>query len=617
MSISRKWIFIGAIVLVTIAVYSNVYHVPFVFDDIRHISDSAYIRDVANYLSFDTISRTREIVDLTFALNYRFGGINVVGYHIVNIVIHGVNGILVYFLALSILRCLFPSWAETNKGEPKGKKAKKQNTTGGAASPVNGFSFPISLAAFFAALIFVAHPLQTQAVTYIIQRYTSLIAFFYMASVLSYVKGRESMRRGSPNALSGGLGYRTTGLFILSAICGVLAFLCKQSAASLPGAIILVEYVCFGGTRKEWVRKLFWMVPVFILFEIFVLYSSGLFAGSESADIINGISDLTRETPQVTRWRYLCTQFNVLVIYLRLLICPINQNLDYVYVFKKGFLDGLTPFAFTFLVGLVLFAFWKRKKYPVFAMAVWWYFITLSVESSFVPIRDALFEHRLYLPMFGFALFVSWFVFYVFQRKRTWAVVVCIALVTLLGTASYLRNGVWRDRVTLWTDVVEKAPHNVYAYYNLGLAYADEGRTDRAVQYYEKALSMQPKMQRPRYHLGVIYSQRGDLEKAVMYLTQYLEAHPRNVLAHVNLGITLAKKGDYEAAYRHFRQALDIAPHHVSALYNWGVTLEMQGRMEEAVDRYKKAVEIDPDYAKAQDRLERISTVLTGSHLKY
>jgi len=273
----------------------------------------------------------------------------------------------------------------------------------------------------------------------------------------------------------------------------------------------------------------------------------------------------------------------------------------------------LTPVAFAFLVGLVILAVCKRKKYPVFTIAVFWYFITLSVESSFVPIRDALFEHRLYLPMFGFALFVSWFVFYVFRQKRTWAVVVCIALIALLGTASYFRNRVWRDRVTLWADVIEKAPHNFYAYYNLGLAYADEGRTDNAVQYYEKALSMQPKLQVPRYQLGVIYSKRGNLEKAVTYLTEYLEAHPRDVRAHIILGITLAKDGNYETAYGHFRQALDIAPHHVSAFYNWGVVLEMQGKLEEAVDRYKKAVEIDPGYAKARDRLERIKT---GSSLK-
>jgi hypothetical protein len=125
-----------------------------------------------------------------------------------------------------------------------------------------------------------------------------------------------------------------------------------------------------------------------------------------------------RETELVSRWSYLCTQFNVLVIYIRLLFLPIGQNLDYLYPFKSGFFDGYTPLAFMFLAGLAALGIWNRKKWPIITFGIFWFFITLSVESGIIPIRDAVFEHRLYLPMFGFALIVSYLLFHLLSKIK-------------------------------------------------------------------------------------------------------------------------------------------------------------------------------------------------------
>jgi len=601
---SKRWFLVIIICVVAIIIYSNVYDVPFSFDDNHCIKNNVSIRKLSSFFSSHSLFRGRLLVDFTFALNYHFGKLNVFGYHVVNVLIHIANGVLAYFLALSILGCVFLPLMGKEVGNTSRNGAKKRDKTDiNPLTTINDHS-SVSLIAFFAALIFVAHPLQTQAVTYIVQRYTSMVAFFYMASVLSYIKARN-VSRGilDEEKTIFTVNFQPVGYFLLSVVCGLLAFKSKENAASLPGAIVLVEFICFGGTWNVWKKRLLWAIPAAIIILFVMFYLSGFLRGADAGHLLEDVSAMTRDTEQVGRWRYFYTQFNVLVIYLRLLICPVNQNLDYLYYFKKSFFDGYTPLAFAFLVSMVVFAVWKRRKYPVVTFAIFWYFITLSVESSIIPIRDALFEHRLYLPMFGFAVFAAWLIFQVFSRKRSWVIAVSIVIIASLGTATYLRNRVWHDHITLWSDVVAKAPHNFYAYHNLGRAYASKDQDDLAVRCYKKAISIQPKAQKPRFQLGVILSKRGDVEEAIKYLSEYVQAVPEHVKAYIILGITLAKKGDYDAAYSQFEEAIKINPRYSSAFYNWGVVLELDGRIDEAVRRYKRALKIDPRYANAHYRL--------------
>jgi len=180
-----------------------------------------------------------------------------------------------------------------------------------------------------------------------------------------------------------------------------------------------VEYLFVDRTWQGWKRKIPWFAVGFTLWFLFVFYVSGFFGGrSAGTGLLEEISNLTQETKMVSRWNYLCTQFNVLVIYIRLLFLPIGQNLDYMYPFKSGFFDGYTPLAFLFLMGVVGIGIWNIKKRPIITFAIFWFFITLSVESSIIPIKDPLFEHRLYPSMFGFALFVSYLPFHLLVGKQ-------------------------------------------------------------------------------------------------------------------------------------------------------------------------------------------------------
>ena len=584
--ISRTLFACGLILITVVMIYSNIYHAPFVFDDAGRIVENVKIRNLTNYLSLDRLLRPRGIVDLTFALNYRFGHLEVFGYHLVNIIIHILTGFLVYFLALTIFR--------------RASHLSQSSKT----APTNSSTIP--LMALFTALIFVAHPIQTQAVTYTVQRYASMAAFFYMASVLFYLKGRLEQEgvnagkssRGKPSRESRP---RVFVFYTFSAVCGMLAFLSKENSASLPGVILLVEYLLVERTWRSWKRRLSWFALAFVLWAFFVvLILMVRKSGTDLGALFEDVSGQASQSARVGRWRYLCTQFNVLVIYIRLLFVPIKQSLDYAYAFKKGFFDGYTPLAFLFLAGLIGVGIREVKRRPVISLGIFWFFITLSVESSVVPIKDALFEHRLYLPMFGFSLIVSTVLFSIFSTRRFRAIALSMIIVIALGAATFRRNQLWKDDVLLWADVVSKNPRNWRGYLNLGSALERRGRLDEAIGDYLEALKIKPDDWLAHDNLGVALVKQGQTEKGIEHYLAALRIKPDYASAHSNLGVALEKEGRLDKAMEQYQEALRINPDYAVAHANLGNVLQMQGRLEEAIAQYKKALRLDPDNADAQ-----------------
>jgi len=659
-SLTNPWIALIVLALMTLLIYSNIYHAPFVFDDAHQIEENTKITDLYNFFSIKQLFEIRPLVEFTFALNYKFGKLNVFGYHLVNVLIHMANGFIVYFLALNIFRLL--------------------------SYPVKSSNFPdsyISLVALVSALIFVAHPIQTQAVTYTVQRYTSMAAFFYFLSVFSYIRGRCSVQgvevnpgrakgkegkkrptltrrnfgsnanlTGKKNKQKTGevernrksgqdistLRFAYAGWFGFAFLSGVLAFLCKQNAATLPGVILLVEYMFFDRTWKGWKKKLTWFVPAFFLLALLILSVSGFFRGDFNfGTLLEDVSALSRETVKITRWNYLCTQFNVIVIYIRLLFLPFGQNLDPMYPFKEGFFDGLTPLAFLFISGIVAIGIGYIRKRPAIAFGIFWFFITLSVESSIIPISDALFEHRLYLPMFGFAIVMSYVLIVLLQNRKLWIGIISVAAIAYLGTATYLRNRVWKDPIILWRDVLRKAPENYRAHNNLGFALYHRGRVGEAIQQYTEGLRIKPDFAlainnlgiallhqgkldeaidylskavriSPRYvgacnNLGVAFATKGNLKEAIGYFSMALKMDPSLAETHNGLANALASQGKFEEAIKHWSKAIELRPDYAAAYYNSGIVLEKQGDFNKAEKYFSKAIMIKPDYAEAHSKL--------------
>jgi tetratricopeptide (TPR) repeat protein len=573
------------------AVYWGIFDYPFVFDDAPNILENARIRSLSNFLSPKILIRAREAVDFTFAVNYALGGYGVFGYHLGNVLIHVLNGVVAYFLSLLLLRGM----------------------TGRSGNAAEGGDDPARLVSLFTALLFVVHPLQTQAVTYTIQRYTSMAALFYMASILFYLKARflqkgepetaaagktapgkgaagvfekpagKKGRQKSRKAVPGGDGavpkpdaeksapgplpgrkttFRTVVFFALSVLFAFVAFRSKENTLSLPVAILLAEYFAVDRSRAGWKRKIPWIAAAVAAVAVFYFYTAGLFRpGFSWGRFLADLDRQTRETDAVGRMSYLLTQLNVLLTYLRLLIIPVNQNLDYMYPFRTAFFGGTTPFAFAFLLFLAVAAWLVRRRWPVLSFGVFWFFVTLLVESTIIPIRDALFEHRMYLPLFGCSLAVVWTVFHLLGNRRALAAGLCVILVATLGTASVLRNRVWRDEAVLWSDVVRKNPESVRGLNYLGTLQMERGRLDEAAALLERALRV--------------------------------SAAGGDAITHYNLANVLKKRGDGTGAERHYREALRLDPGYAGAYVNLGNLYRDRGDGRQALDMYEKALKAD------------------------
>jgi protein O-mannosyl-transferase len=326
-------------------------------------------------------------------------------------------------------------------------------------------------------------------------------------------------------------------------------------------------------------------------------------SGADLGALFEDVSGPVSQAGRVGRWRYLCTQFNVIVVYIRLLFVPIKQNLDYAYTFKKGFFDGYTPLAFLFLAGLIGIGIREVRRRPVISFGIFWFFITLSVESSVIPIRDALVEHRLYLPMFGFSLIVASLLFSIFSTRRIWAISLSVIMVIALGTATFRRNNVWRDGITLWADVVSKNPRNLRGRTNLGLAMQNEGWRELAIEQYLKALRLNPDYAVAHHNLANALQDLGRTEQAIAHYQEALRINPDYAFAHNNLGLVFENQGRLDEAVDHYREALRINSNYLNAHYNLGNALLKQGKIDQAIEQYREVLKLNPGSADAQNNL--------------
>ena len=596
------------IVFTGIVIYSNTLRGPFLYDDVRTIVENEKIRGVSNYIGIDRVFQKRPFADLTFALNYRFGQLNTHGYHLVNLLIHLLNGVVVYFLSVAVLRRifrLFPGDAALSGTRAAKKRRLIRDVVVQAPDP----NRQISLTALLAALIFIAHPIQTQAVSYISQRYASLAALFYLLSVFCYLEGRilqrftdEEKNVLSARSQTGGGGAGSAGVakaavfYVLAFLLGVLAFLSKQTAASLPLAILLVEYFCVDATWAGWKKKAIWIGMALLLgLGIVVFWLRGVQGSGSLGDFLADVAAASRDTEHISRWQYLFTQFTVIAVYIRLLFLPFGQNADPRFPFKEGFFDGLTPVWFLFLCALVFAAIRFRKKVPVISFGILWFFITLSVESGIIPIRDAMFEHRLYLPCFGFALAAAHTLFKLSGKRWVLGGALSMGLIVAFGFATYQRNKVWQSSDVLWADVLAKSPWNSRAHTNRGIALAREGKTSEAIAQFNESLRLKPDDPQTLMNLGNTLALLQRYPDAVRIFTQLIAFDPENAKAYFNLGTALAHQGSIAEAEKYFRKALQVSAGFVEAEINLGIALMRQGKTDEAIDCLTRVTAANPE----------------------
>jgi tetratricopeptide (TPR) repeat protein len=583
--------------------YSNSFDCSFHFDDTPNIEDNITIRNLSNVKAWWVFYPSRPIGYLSFALDYHFHKLDVWGYHLVNLGIHIINAVLVWWLVMLTM------------ATPVMK-----------AQPISRHKGAMAL---FTALLFVSHPLATQSVTYIVQRLASLATLFYLLSLALYVKGR--VREGNKDT-------RVYFYYAGSVLCAILGMLTKEIVFTLPFALVLYEFSFIRtDTWKFDLKDRGVQIPVIILV-IFV----ALFFLNFSFEIFNSIPPLLNQGYDypITAREYLLTQFSVILTYIRLFILPVNQNMDYDYPISHSLLEWHTLFGLLSLVGIFVAAIFLVRRYRLISFGIFWFFLTFSVESSVIPIsQNVIFEHRTYLPSIGFFLALTGVVFYfIWDRYRQVSVGVLVLLVLTNAVLTYERNKVWKSEYSLWADCLKKSPNKPRPLCNYGKALADAGNASEALTYYDKAIKLNPQFYdvyynrgnaktklgddlgaiadyeetlrinpyyaNAHYNLGNALARQGNMTEAVVQFEEAVRIRPRSAEYQNNLGYVLALLGKEDEAITHFREAIALKPDLVDAHNNLGSALLHQRRTDEAIESYREALRINPDFKQAKDNLK-------------
>jgi len=569
----------AALIILT---YMDVFTAPFIFDDGLYIINNPRITDLHN---FWPPGGARYLTYLSIAFNYKFGGLSTSGYHTLNIAIHLTNALLLYWLVNITFRT--PLFGSMEKNER-------------------------SMMAFYTAIIsmavFASHPVQTQAVSYVTQRFASLATMFYLLSVALYVKWRlgESGRFCSPS------------LYIGSLAAAVAAQYAKEISFTLPVIIALYELSFFRGFSSP-VRRLKHLIPFMAVLAILPL--TFLAPGSGAGDVGASIEQMQLdELSRLSRYTYLVTQFRVVATYLRLMVFPAWQNLDYDYPVYNSFLAPevvasviLEAALFSGACYLFIRSYKARSGLPALAAAgVAWFFITLSIESSLIPIQDVIFEHRLYLPATGLAVtFASGAVYVITRLRQRFGLKITVSaallmFVTLipLARAAHVRNHVWTDELVFWKDVTAKSPGKWRPHNNLGTVYYKMGDYARAAESFRESIRIKQNFADSHYNLSNAYRNLGRLDDAIAECELALSYNPRKMNARNNLGLMYYEKGRTEEAIEMFKSVLEVEPDNYMTRNNLGLALAYAGHMDTAIAEFERALEIKPGFTDARYNLK-------------
>ncbi|MFH1359947.1 MAG: tetratricopeptide repeat protein [Candidatus Omnitrophota bacterium] len=551
------WAFV-LIALLSLCVYSNTFQSDFQFDDLSTIVGNPAIRGMPNVRQLWASFNTRFFTGFTFALNYAVGGLHVSGYHLINVLIHICSSVCVYIFVLLTFQT--PALRDSSLKEK---------------------SYLISL---FAALLFAVHPIQTQAVTYITQRAQSMAVLFYLLALNLYIKFRLTSRP----------------VFHLAAFLVVLlGMFTKELMLTFPFVLLAYEFYFFNLAFEAWKKSLKLFVPFFLTLLIIPLC---IMIDYHPTSVLTFRKQFITSSLNLSTF---LTKIDVQRTFLRLLVWPVNQNLDYDYPLSTGFFSPSTFSAFCLLVALLICAVYLFRRQRIISFCILWFFLTTPVEFMAMAYfaRDIMFEHHLYLPMVGFSLLIS-FGLTKILRNTKYIVLILGGLVLILSWAAYERNKVWADPITLWSDVTKKSPNKPRPYSNLGFAYARIGQFDQAIRNLQKSISVDPTYEEAYVNLCGQWGYLHEYDKAIVYCERAIHLDPFLTQGYRNLALAYASKRNLDQAIYYYYRALEADPSgEVEIFTNLANIYEKKGNLNKAIHAYLRVVELEPKNFAAYNNL--------------
>ncbi|MBA4387874.1 MAG: hypothetical protein C0404_07825 [Verrucomicrobia bacterium] len=565
---------VSILCLVGLVSYLNTFNSPFLFDDFQTIVNNPSMRQ-----GWQVLFCPRPVGDLTFRLNYAVGQLNVADYHLTNIVIHLLAGLLLFGVIRRTL--LLPRFA-------------------------GAFEGPAGWLALVSAAMWLVHPLQTQSVTYICQRYESLMGLFTLLALYGFVRSGDSAR---PR------------LWVDMALAScILGMGVKQNMLIVPILILLYDYVFVAVSMSELIRTR-WKTHV-------ALFATWLVLVAQTFVYMGSTSDSTGDSmfvKQLSPWEYFVTQWGVIAHYLQLSFVPLRQCLDYAWPMADSVHQVLWQGLLLVLLGLSsLVALARRNPFGYLGA---WFFVCLGPTSSFMPTGDMAFEHRMYLPLAGVVatvVFAGYHLGSKLWKAAAWpggtfaaacSILAGVAIAALMGV-TVNRNYAYASAETMWRDVIEKSPDNYRQRIALVSSLLEQRRPGEAEKESRALLERMVKIQRDGTNevqvlsgMGSFYypsalSQRGLVlihlgraQESLEYITRAVAIRPGEKEMHQNLGLAFFMLKRYDEAMRELDLAVKLSPAYTRAHGLRATVLEAMGNHREAIKSYRRALDLRPDDA--------------------
>lgn len=535
-------------VVVGLACYSYSLGGEFIWDDYYFVLRNSAIHSLNNIASFFTDPTTlasgklglenyRPLVTFSYALDYMFWGLNTFGYHLTNTILHILNSILVFLMVRKIA-----------KGE----------------------------IACLTALIFLVHPAQTEAVSWISGRSNVLFVFFYLAAFITYIDfviKKDSVSLYVRHYGRFSLFFDSSNLFFLySLLLFSLSLLSKEAAATLPIMIVLHDSVL---RREGMKKKIARWLPYFAIFFIYFLSRFHILGKiSQRGYWEESILETSLTVPKIIK------------IYMQILVLPLNLCVDRHISLVKSlvdaqFLSGALLIAL--LLGLFFIGYRRAHNAAFFAA---WFMVTLLPFLNIFPINILIAERFLYLPIIGIAFLFSAGLFKFTQGKSQAFYPAVILIATILSFLTMNRNLEWKDEFTLFKSGVKVEPWNARMQNSLGVAYMTKGDMEKAEAQFKKALILDIKFSYNYIDLGKLYFKQEKYDLAEDIVKSGLEIAPDEPELLNLMAVLYAQKSQFNEAEEIFRRIIKHSPKFFDAHLNLGRLLEDKGAYEDALNLY-------------------------------
>jgi tetratricopeptide (TPR) repeat protein len=534
------------LIIVTVVVYASSLHGKFVFDDQQIVMQNPRLMNVHTLNDAVAIGAGwRQVLFLTYGLNYYWSGLDTFSYHIVNVVLHIINVLLVYGIILVALR----------------DDARAR------------------FAAFGGAAVFAVHTMFSASVSYIAGRSSELCGTFYFGAILLFFMGLNSTER------------RRRILYIaLASIAGLLAWQAKQEAITLP--LFLAAIVFLRMEKKDWR----WIAPLAAipLVGLFLVWDQikSLYATVGGNEILVS-AGFEKVLPAATYFRTYITA--VAGYFLPRFIVPVNLSADPQIASVEHWYSPEFLFAIAVLGGLAWLALRSYRRDPLLSLGIAAILISPMAAYAAIPLADVVLEHRAYIPGLGVAFIFGWAFQWVARNYANLRWPLAGSVIILFGLMTIGRNAVYADNISLWKDAEAKSPGKPRPHFNLGQAYQDAQRLPDAIREYQHALALKPDIYAAYSNIAAIYLDQREFDKGEEMLQKVTTLAPNFTEGFINLAVLYIRRQQPDKAIAALNRALEINPDSFAAHFNKGEALTQKREFKLALESYKQAIHLRPD----------------------